>query len=173
MINKPENLNTSDYFAGYVNLAEGNDLLSALEDSRVETHRLFVNLTEENGDFCYAEGKWSVKQVLQHLIDTERVFCYRALCYARRDRTELPAFDEDSFAANDFVSERSLGSVLDEYNVLRKSTITLFASFSSQVLDNLGVANGNNFTPRILGWVLVGHDDHHRRVMQGRYLPML
>lgn len=170
MISKPTRLDTSDYFAGYVNLANGNGLLKSLEEVCEEALKVFHGISEERADYFYAEGKWSIKQLVQHLIDTERVFCYRALSFARGDRQNLPGFEEDDFAANDFSQDRLWESVVQEYSLVREATIALFASFAEEVLDNNGKANSVNFTPRILGWVLVGHDMHHLNVLKERYL---
>lgn len=170
MIRKPEDLNTSVYFAGYVKRAEGEDLIQALEQSWRETVQLLNGLSESKANYRYASGKWTIKQVVQHLIDTERVFTYRALSIARGDKQNLCGFDEDEFAENDCSSNRSFNEILKEFEVVRKSTILLFDSFSSDVLDNIGTANGVNFTPRILGWVLLGHELHHVGVIQERYL---
>lgn len=169
-ISKPKNIDTSDYFAGYVNLAKGACLLDGLEEVCEEALLLFQSISEEQSNSSYQEGKWSIKQLVQHLIDTERVFCYRALSFARGDQRNLPGFEEDSFAANDCSEERPWETIIQEYIVVREASLALFASFNAEVLDNQGLANDVKFTPRILGWVLVGHDAHHLSVLKERYL---
>ncbi|MCB9189108.1 MAG: DinB family protein [Flavobacteriales bacterium] len=170
MIRRPDNLITSDYFAGYVNRTQEEDLLKGLEKSLDCTLCLLNGLSDSEAGYSYSEGKWTIKQVVQHLTDTERVFTYRALSIARGDRQNLCGFDEDGFAENDCSSNRNFSDILKEFEVVRKSTILLFDSFSSDVLDNIGAANGVNFTPRILGWVLLGHELHHVGVIKERYL---
>lgn len=173
MISKPTDLNTSDYFAGYVNLAKGSDMLSSLESVCEDALVVFQRVSEEQANFSYGDGKWSIKKLLQHVIDTERVFCYRALSIARGDKQNLCGFEEDEFAANDYAEDRFWEDIIREYTVVRESTLALFDSFSESALDNIGVANNVSFTPRILGWVLVGHDMHHLRVLKERYLSVL
>lgn len=170
MIDKPKHIDTSDYFRNYVQIATGEDLLSSLKSGMDQLLELCSAVMEERSDYRYAPGKWTIKQLVQHLIDTERVFSYRALSFARKDCTKLPGFDEDLFAENDFSDERTFDEILNEYALVRKSTIALFGSFSKSVLDFQGEANGNSFTPRILGWILVGHEEHHVNILQERYL---
>lgn len=173
MITKPVQIITSEYFAGYVKLAEGESLIESLRLICEQSLAVCDKITEVQSNQAYADGKWSVKQLLQHVIDTERVFNYRALSIARGDCQNLCGFDENNFAANDFAMNRHWTDLLEEYVLLRKSTIALFSSFSEVVLDYEGRANGVDFTPRILGWVLVGHDQHHMNVLKERYLPIL
>lgn len=170
MIVKPHHLDTSEYFAGYVRKASGNDLLASLSVVCSETADLLSELSDDQANYRYAEGKWTIKQVVQHLIDTERVFAYRALSIARGDQQNLCGFDEDEFALNDQSKQRKMEDIIAEYRLVRASTIALFGSFSHDVLDNRGLANQVAFTPRILGWVLVGHDQHHLSVIKERYL---
>ncbi len=173
MITKPSDLITNEYFSGYVNLAEGDDLLQALEQTCEEALMVYQGISEEQAAFAYQEGKWTIKQLLQHIIDTERVFCYRALSFARGDQQNLCGFEEDNFAANDHAEQRMWEDLIREYVVLRESTLALFDSFAEEALDREGVANNVRFTPRILGWVLVGHDAHHLNVLKERYLTKL
>ncbi|CAG5085721.1 DinB family protein [Parvicella tangerina] len=170
MITKPTELNTSKYFAGYVNLAKGGALIESLEDACEEALVVYQKVSEEQAEFAYADGKWTVKQLVQHVIDTERVFGYRALSIARGDQQNLCGFEEDAFASNDHASLRSWEDIIREYVIVRESTIALFDSFAEAVLDNAGTANGVGFTPRVLGWVLSGHDTHHLNVLKERYL---
>lgn len=170
MIHKPIELSTNDYFAGYVNLASGEDLLVELENICEQSLKLFNSISDAQADFSYQPGKWTIKQLVQHLIDTERIFSYRALSFARGDQQNLPGFEEDDFADNDYSNERLWSDVIKEYALVRESTIAMFNSFSESVLDRSGQANNVNFTPRILGWVLVGHDLHHLNILKERYL---
>lgn len=166
-------MNTNAYFAGYVNLAKGEDLLVELERVAEQSLEIFNSISDTQADLSYQRGKWSIKQLVQHLIDTERVFCYRALSFARGDQQNLPGFEENEFADNDYSSKRSWSDIIKEYVLVRETTIAMFDSFSESVLDQSGRANNVNFTPRILGWVLVGHDLHHLNVLKERYLAKL
>ncbi len=169
LINKPAYPIESKYFGNYVKKALGEDLITSLLLSQKTTVALYENLTEEQGDFAYAEGKWTVKQVLQHIIDTERIFCNRALRFARKDKTPLPGYDENHYADFDFAYHRTLKTIIEEFQIVRQSTIYLFESFHEDVLDEIGVAGENVFTARIIGWMLSGHNDHHNRVLREKY----
>ncbi len=170
MIEKPNYLIESDYFAAYVKNAKGNDLIVCLEENLMDTQELFQGLIGRKETFQYEKGKWTVKQVLQHIIDTERIFAYRALRIARKDKTPLSGYVEDDYADNDNSQNRSLADLITEFHQVRMSTISLFDSFSIDSLDFEGVASHTVFTPRIIGWMLCGHESHHNDVIKKRYL---
>jgi hypothetical protein len=170
MIKKPTYPIESDYFAGYVKKAKGTDLITSLEANLLDTQELFQGLIGRKESYQYAKGKWTVKQVLQHIVDTERIFSYRALAMARKDKTPLPGYEEDNYADNDGTGNRSLADLITEFHQVRMSTITLFDSFASDALDFEGEASGTTFTPRIVGWLLCGHAEHHNNVIEERYL---
>jgi hypothetical protein len=170
MITKPTYPIQSEYFAGYVNKAKGEDLISSLKHNLHDTLKIFTPYVNAKEDYRYAEGKWSVKQLLQHIIDTERIFSYRALRISRLDATPLPGYDEDNYAMHDNSDGRNLLDMLREFEIVRQSTICLFESFSVPSLDFEGVGSGTIFTPRIVGWLLVGHAAHHNSVLVERYI---
>jgi hypothetical protein len=170
MIKKPTYPIESDYFAGYVKKAKGTDLIKALEENLFETQELFQGFIGKKESYQYSAGKWTVKQILQHIIDTERVFSYRALRMARKDNTPLPGYEEDDYAANDNSRNRSLADILTEFHQVRMVTISLFDSFANDVLDFEAEASNTVFTPRIIGWMLCGHAEHHNRVVELRYM---
>lgn len=162
----------SPYFEQYmqlVTIAE-KSILENLEDSQNKFEEILRNLPKEKGNFSYAEGKWTLKELIQHIIDTERIFCYRALCFARNDKTDLPGFDQDIFVNNDNANERDYYDLLDEMKTLRTSTIHLFKSFSDDALLRIGVASGNEISVRALGYLFSGHQIHHLNVVKERYL---
>ncbi len=169
MIKKPNYPIESDYFAGYVKKAKGTDLINSLEANLMDTQELYQGLIGRKETYQYAKGKWTVKQVLQHIIDTERIFCYRALRMARQDKTALPGYEEDDYAANDGTANRSLADLITEFHQVRMATISLFDSFASDALDFEGEARNTVFTPRIVGWLLVGHAEHHNNVVTEKY----
>lgn len=159
------------YYHRYLERCEGQDLITALQLAGERFDRITGAVGESLGDHRYAEGKWSIKEVIQHLIDCERVFAYRALRFARNDTTALAGFDEDAYAPASQAGRRSLASLRAEHDAVRSSTIALFNSFTAEMLLREGTANGNRFTVRALGWAIAGHELHHLDVITERYLP--
>lgn len=146
---------------------------SMLEELEISVHRLrnFVqNIPMDKYDYQYADGKWTIKDILQHLIDCERIFAYRALRFARKDLTPLPGFDEDHFANFAEGSKRSIRDLLTELAIVRESTLCLFRTFSDEVLLRKGIACGNEMSVRALGFIIIGHQNHHQRIFEERYL---
>lgn len=170
MIERPTHLNKDFYFVPYIEKAEGTDLIKSLREIGNKTLRLIDELSEEQGKYAYAKNKWTIKQVIRHITDAERVFAYRALRFSRKDSTPLPGFDEDAYAKNDFCSGLSLKQIKDEFVQVRKATISLFATMDADVLDFEGVASKLPMTPRIVGWTIAGHNAHHLSVIRERYL---
>lgn len=166
----PEN-EYAPYYAQYIKelSKNGKSIIQNLEESQLTFENCLRKLPEEKHNFAYADGKWTVKEVIQHIIDTERVFCYRALCFARNDKTALPGFDQDLFVANDNANSRDYYDLLDEMQTLRKGTIQLYRSFTEEALLRLGVASGNNMSVRALGLLFSGHQNHHLKVLKERY----
>jgi uncharacterized damage-inducible protein DinB len=160
------------YFEQYIQLVSIEDLsiIENLESSQKESEKLLRNLPKEKHGYSYAEGKWTLKEMIQHIIDTERVFCYRALCFARNDKTLLPGFDQDIFVENDNANDRNYYDLLDEMDTLRKSTTQLYKSFSNEALLRIGVASGNKMSVRALGYLFSGHQIHHLNIVKERYL---
>lgn len=160
------------YFEQYIQLVSKDDtsIIENLIDSQKNFDTLLRNVPKEKHNFYYAEGKWTLKELIQHIIDTERVFCYRALCFARNDNTSLPGFDQDVFVEHGNANELDYFDLLDEMVVLRKSTIQLYKSFSKEALLRVGVASGNKISVRALGYLFSGHQLHHFNVIKERYL---
>jgi hypothetical protein len=170
LIQKPTFENLSPYFKKYIDLVKTNDLLAALESNLTETQSIFEKYIGEKENFAYAKGKWTVKEVLSHIIDVERVFTYRALRFSRQDATELSGYDDDNFVLNSNSQDRKLTDILEEFYFLRKSSIALFSYFDDKMLDFEGKTTTNSFSARSLGFVIVGHTIHHTNVLQERYL---
>lgn len=160
----------NSYFATYVAQTQGNDLFGALAIATKEFIAVLDRVRPDREDFRYAEGKWSIKEVVQHVIDTERIFAFRALCFARQESSELPGFDENSYAANSGADARTLDSLVQEYKVVSASTEALFRSFRSPDLLRLGTANGSRMSARAIGWTIAGHCKHHVTILHERYL---
>lgn len=161
------------YIQRYLDLIPSENWLEELQFVGDKTVSLFSYLTEEQSKFAYAEGKWTLKEVLLHLSDTERVFQYRILAFARGEKSELPGFDEESYAANSFANNRSLDSLLEEYQLVRQSSQILLETLSPTVLLNIGIANGNQISVETICKLIVGHNIHHLNVVEKRYLPEL
>ena len=160
----------STYFGTYVAKAQGQDLLNALSVAAQELATVLERVPTDREGFRYAEGKWSIKEVVQHVFDTDRIFCYRALCFARNEHAELPGFDENTYAAYSGADERTLPSILSEYKVVHAATLALFSSFRPEDLLRIGTANGSRISVRALGWTIAGHCMHHVSILQERYM---
>jgi uncharacterized damage-inducible protein DinB len=160
------------YFEQYLQLVskEGKSIIEYLIDSQKNFESLLRNLPLEKHNFSYAEGKWTMKELIQHIIDTERIFSYRALCFARNDSTSLPGFNQDIFVENDNANDRDYYDLLDEMAVLRKSSVQLYKSFSDEALLRIGVASNNKMSVRALGYLFSGHQIHHLNIVKERYL---
>ncbi|MCQ9637148.1 DinB family protein [Chryseobacterium sp. WG14] len=161
------------YIQRYLDQVPTGNWLAELKISEEKTIGIYSNLTEEQSRFAYAEGKWTLKGLLLHLSDTERVFQYRILAFARGDKNNLPGFDENEYANNSFADERTLESLLEEYKLVRKSSQILLESLSPSVLQNKGIANGNEISVETIGKLIVGHNYHHLNIIEERYLSKL
>lgn len=161
------------YIQRYLDLLAGSDLQTELLSSENQTLAIYKSLNDESSNFKYAADKWTLKEVLQHLIDCERIFQYRALAIARGDRNDLPGFDEEEYADKAGTEGRSLDELLDEYLIVRKSTILLFKSFTNAMLQNEGHANSNLISTKTIGRLIAGHNLHHLNVIKDRYSPAL
>lgn len=163
-----------DFYDTYINKVEDHlDISAALEQYGAAWLMAEKDCLLMLKDRVYASGKWTVKDILQHMIDTERVFAYRALHFARNDKTELPGMDQEIFAAHTQASQREVEDLLHEFSVVRESTILLFRSFDDEMLLRAGVCYGKRTTVLALGFTIVGHALHHMRILKERYYPML
>jgi uncharacterized damage-inducible protein DinB len=159
------------YYAPYVQSVSNEYTL--IEELEISVHRLikFVqNIPLDKFDYRYEEGKWTIKDILQHLIDAERIFAYRALRFSRNDQTQLASFDEDEYVIEANANRRSIQDLLTELAVVRQSTLSLFRSFSQEELLRNGIASNNPMSVRALGFVIIGHQNHHQRIFEERYL---
>jgi uncharacterized damage-inducible protein DinB len=170
MIAKPVLADAPKYFHHYINLVDENDLTTALLESQKTTAALINSIQEEKANFRYAESKWSIKEVLQHIIDSERIFAYRALRFSRRDATPLSGFDENHYVPNANTSDRTIKNILEEYQTVRAASVSLYQYMNDEMLDFKASANGVENTARAMGWMIVGHNLHHLNVIKERYL---
>lgn len=158
------------FYQTYV-MALGNvELIEELVRGKDELLSLLKEIPEKKLDYAYAEGKWSLAEALIHVIDTERVFQYRALCIARNDKTPLPGFDQDAYVPYSNAANRSKASLVQEYKAVRDSTIALFNSFDQEAIKRIGLASDSKMSVRALGFIISGHQAHHVRIIKERYL---
>jgi hypothetical protein len=158
------------FYETYINYIDSIDICGFLSNQYNEHVSFYQELTEEQWMYRYAEGKWSIKDVLNHIIDTERVFSYRAMRISRNDMTELPGFDQDVFVENAGADERSSESLITEYVQVRQASIALFSNMSDEACAILGKASGFIFTPIGGSYMIAGHDHHHMKILQERYV---
>ena len=158
------------FYASYVAQVPDGDLVEELEISVHDLIRFVQNIPMDKYDYRYAEGKWTIKDILQHLMDSERIFAYRALRIARNDKTSLPGFDENEFANNAGGDERSIRDLLTELALVRQATIHLFKTLNEEALARIGTASGFSVSVRALGVIIIGHQKHHQKVFEERYL---
>ena len=168
MIERPGPDEYADFYAGYISALPPGDILEILE-LQTEQIRNLANVGADRETFRYAPGKWSLREVVGHLIDAERVFSYRALCFSRGDETPLPGFDENFYVANARFASRTLQSLIEELTLLRSANVLLFRELSPEELARVGVANTYPVTVRALAFILAGHLQHHFRVLSERY----
>lgn len=169
MINRPQPDEYSEFAARYVNLVGDEPITDLLASLQQSTYNLFMNLDPAKGDYAYAEGKWTIKQVIGHMCDTERVFAYRALVFSRESIT-LPGFDQDVYMQGTTFNERSIESLANELKTIRESTLYLFKSFTGEQSIKKGIASGSPFSVRAYAYMTAGHEMHHIKILKERYL---
>ena len=170
---RPEPDEYAAYYEKYVALVPGNDVVGSLETQRARTLQLLAGRSERDGNFRYAADKWTVKDVLGHIADSERIFGYRALRIARADQTPLPGFEQDDYVRTGGFNDRALPSLLDEFSSVRSATLALFRSLHEHAWLRRGVANKNEISVRALAFVIAGHELHHAKILEERYFPAI
>ena len=167
---RPDLGRVPEYYHKYIAQVEEDDLMDALQKQNRSFLRFLKEIPKDKRNYRYAEDKWTIKEVLQHIIDAERIFGYRALCFARKDATSLPSFDENNYAANSKGELRKWKELVKEFEAVRQSTITLFASFDNEQLETAGTASGKSNYVLGIGFIIAGHANHHANVIKERYL---
>lgn len=166
-------LNDNEYapfYSNYITALGEVDLRGILKSSLKDLIHTLKNLPEEKLTYRYAEGKWTIKELIQHITDAERILSYRALRFSRNDTTDLPGFDEDLYVDNSNGNERSIEDLLKEFKLVRKATLSLFKSFSVEMLKKTGTINGEDMSVRALGFIIAGHQTHHLKIIKEKYL---
>ncbi len=159
------------YYDKYIQLVEKQPLLEALESGIIDVLSLSEKITKFNKEkFSYLPEKWTAQELILHLIDAERIFCYRALCISRNDKTHFPGFEEDDYVKNSYGNQRSFDSIISEFIAVRNATISLFESFNEEQLLEIGTASSNPISVRATGFIIIGHQKHHFKILEERYL---
>jgi hypothetical protein len=160
----------ADFYHPYINLVKEENILKAIKKSAAQLKKFLKTIPAKKVDYAYAEGKWTIKEILQHLIDGERVFTYRAVTFARKDATSLPSFDENIWAQNAKANNRKWKDLIEEFKAVRKSTEQLFQSFDDEQLLSTGTASNKTINVLALGFICAGHSAHHIKVIKEKYL---
>lgn len=164
-----ENVSLAPFLRNYMAKAKGPDVLRAMTNALERADAYFGALPDTRAEYRYAPGKWSIKEVVQHINDAERIFAYRALRFARHDSTVLPAFEEDDYALAARADRRTLSSIIEEHHLIRACSVALFRSFEEPMLELQGTAGGNSTSVEALGWIIAGHAEHHIDILEQRY----
>jgi uncharacterized damage-inducible protein DinB len=169
MINRPQPDEYSAYAARYVDMVGNGSILEILEHQQQNTFNFFTRMDPGKAIYAYADAKWTIKQVLGHMADTERIFCYRALAFSR-EAIELPGFDQDVYMKNTTFNSRSLEDLATEFKTVRESSLYLFKSMTDEQTTQKGTASGNPVSVRALAYMIAGHEMHHIKILKERYL---
>jgi hypothetical protein len=167
---RPQPGDYAPYYEKYITLVQSDDILAALEDQRRQTLLLLSGRPETDGDLRYAPGKWSVKELLGHLNDTERIMSYRALRIARGDTTPMEGFEQDDYVRNGPFGRVPLSDLIEDFIAVRRATVSLFRDLDEAAWSRRGVANKSEVTVRALAYIIAGHELHHRRILEDKYL---
>jgi hypothetical protein len=168
---RPNNNEYTPFYGYYINLVPEGNILDLMKQEHQITQSILQQIPPSKGNFRYEDGKWSIKELLQHMIDTERIMNYRALRFARKDKTELPGFEQDDYVSVLEDTDRyPLSVFVEDWEILRENSIRLFKRFNDEESKRTGRANNSIFSVRALAYINVGHEIHHRRILQERYL---
>jgi len=160
----------NEYYHRYIAMVPDGNIVEALQRQMEETHALLQSVPADREVYRYAEGKWSIREVVGHLIDTERLFAFRALWFARGEGAEMAGMDQETWARNSNATERPLADLADEWAALRRANVLMFGSFDAATGTLSGVASGFDVTVRALVWMMAGHELHHRMLLLRDYL---
>ncbi len=170
MISKPQPEEYAAFYKGYIDLVGEDNVLEKLSSNRKKTYYFFLGLPEERADFAYAKGKWTVKEVLGHMIDTERIMCYRLLRFSRADHHPLAGFNENFYASRSNSKNRTLEDLANEFSDLRKANLYLYQNLDEEQLKRKGMASNAVVSVKALLYIIAGHEMHHLSIIKERYL---
>jgi hypothetical protein len=168
-MSRPEKTEYAEYYETYVSLVDEIDIVSALQNQLAEIENLFAAIPEEKGAYAYAEGKWSIKELVGHLIDGERIFSHRAFRFSRADQTPLASFEQDDYIAHGNFNQRPLAGLIEEFSLVRKANNLLFQNLSAEAWSRTGEASDALISVRALAYIMVGHVRHHVNVLKTLY----
>src|SRR3989339_360641 len=166
---RPNKNDYAPYYERYISLVEGDDINKILSSQSKETQEVLNSFPGAMGSYCYEPGKWTVKEVIGHLIDTERVMAYRAMCFARGEHQQLPGFDQDAYVKFGNFNQKELFELIYEFRLLRDSNMILAKGFTQEALQRRGIANKNEVTVLALLYIIAGHEKHHMNILIERY----
>ena len=169
-MNRPETHEFAPYYNTYISLIEDNAVLPVLDAQSGEIRDMFSGIPEEKGTFAYAEGKWTIKELLSHLIDGERIFAYRILRISRGDVTPIEGFEQDGYIETSNANNRSFSDLLDEFDHERQANLLLVKNLTDEASLRMGTASNNPISVRALVYIMAGHVKHHVNILQERYL---
>ena len=167
---RPDLQRVPSFYHNYIDLVKQDELVPAMKEQEIAFRLFLDSIPASYCDHRYAESKWSIKELLQHCIDAERIFAYRSLCIARKDQTAFPGFDEEAYAKNAKTNNRDWNSLKEEFSAVRRSSVLLFETFDEEQLEATGIASGSSNYVRAFGFILVGHLIHHENILRERYL---
>ena len=168
-MNRPDKTEYDPYYEHYVSLVADSDILDTLGSQSTKLQDIFTAMPEERGDFRYAEGKWSIKELLGHLIDAERMFAYRLFRISRGDETPIEGFEQDGYIENAHSNGRSFADLLEEFSLLRRANMIFFNNMGDDSWTRVGTANNAKISARALVYIMAGHIEHHLGVLKERY----
>jgi uncharacterized damage-inducible protein DinB len=166
---RPAKGDYSEYYQQYIDLVKDDNILKVLTEQNKETQNILNSFPKDKGEFRYAEGKWTIKEIIGHLMDVERIFAYRALSIARGEKKSLPGFDQDEYAKNGMFNQGTLSDLNYEFRLLRECNILLFKGLDKSVWQNRGLANDTEVTVLALMYMIAGHEKHHTNILNERY----
>lgn len=158
------------YFKHYIDLVKNDDVIQELKSQIAEMRQFLAGIPTEKENFVYAPGKWTIKELIGHIIDTERIMAYRALCFARKDKTNLPGFDQNAFVENANFNARTLKDLAYEFTLVRESNLLLFKHFTEEAIGQIGNSNGKELSVRAIIFMIAGHTIHHINIIKTNYL---
>ena len=169
-MNRPETSEYDPYYERYISLVADSDIIGVLGAQPTRLQDIFTAMPEENGEFRYAEGKWSIKELLGHVIDGERMFAYRTFRISRGDETPIEGFEQDGYIENAHSNDRSFADLLDEFSLLRRANMIFFKNLTDDAWLRVGTANKVKVSVRALIYIMAGHIEHHFEILKDRYL---
>lgn len=169
-MNRPEPIEFDAYYGTYISLVEIDDCLGVLAEQPAALRDIFSPMPEEKGTFAYEEGKWTIKELLSHIIDGERIFAYRVLRISRGDETPIEGFEQDGYIENSNANNRSFADLLDEFELQRRSNVLMLRNLDDGASRRMGTASGKPISVRALAYIMAGHVEHHLRILRDRYL---